>query len=47
MKKRVFFYLLGLAMFIVGFYLYNTWIIIGSILIVIGGATLVYAALSK
>lgn len=37
MKKRVFLYLLGLAIFVVGFYLYKKWIMVGSILIVLGG----------
>lgn len=47
MKKKTFLYLLGLAMFIIGFYLYNQWKVIGSILLVLGGGTLVTAATSK
>ncbi|SES17401.1 hypothetical protein [Psychrobacillus sp. OK032] len=47
MKKRVFLYLLGLAMFIVGFYLFKQWNMIGSVLMVLGGGTLVTAASSK
>ncbi|MFJ5770257.1 hypothetical protein [Psychrobacillus sp. NPDC093180] len=47
MKKRVLLYLLGLAMIIIGFYLYKQWTMIGSIVIVLGGGTLVIAASSK
>lgn len=41
--KKAFFYLMGFAMFIVGFYVFKQSAILGSFLIVLGGVILVVA----